>query len=221
MKLISLLTAISTLFCCGTKEETIKKIFSSSKAKYALIVSKKGFILNVYDREMNQAASYKIGYGKNPDKKSKQFEGDNRTPEGIYYVTEILSMDADKKRSPYKKLASMNKIFFRARDGHSKFGKESEDIGDNAYGPRFYALNYPNDADQKRYAQAVKSGAMQPVKGKIPGIGFGIAIHGNNDEIGIGELSSSGCVRLYNNDIIELDQYIEIGTPVYITSERD
>lgn len=164
-------------------------------------------------------ASYRIAYGSNPDGKAKLHEGDNRTPEGLYHVNEILSIDVDKKSSSYKKLRDLNKIFFRARDGHCRYGEPDVDLGNNAYGPRYFGLDYPSKQDMARYGHAVRSGTIRPVKGSVPKIGHGIAIHGNNDENSIGHLTSSGCIRMYNRDILEFEQYLQMGTPVTISSD--
>nr|HPJ39838.1 L,D-transpeptidase [Spirochaetota bacterium] len=98
-------------------------------------------------------------------------------------------------------------------------GKRNEDLGDNAYGPRFFLLDYPGPHDRARYRNAVREGRV-PVENGVPRpIGHGIAIHGNCDMRSIGHLATSGCVRMYNNDIVELEQYIQLGTPVIILSE--
>ncbi|MBN1532191.1 MAG: L,D-transpeptidase [Spirochaetes bacterium] len=204
--------------CSGqeSEETLVRRAFEDFKGPYVILVRKRDFSLDIVGRDLAAVAHYRIGYGRNPDGKTKLHEGDNRTPEGTYRIVEILSMDADKKTNAYAKLAAMNRVFFRAKDGHSKFGKPEEDMGDNAYGPRFFLLNYPNEGDRERYRKALREGTIEKVKGKIPGIGFGIAIHGNNDEPSIGNLCTSGCVRMYNSDIVELDQYVQIGTPVII-----
>jgi murein L,D-transpeptidase YafK len=204
--------------CTGT-EDAIRRSFKGFSGSYAVFFSKKKFSLLVYDRNLKVVAAYKAGYGKNPDGKAKLFEGDNRTPEGIYRVNEILSMDADSKSEAYKILYDMNRVFFRAKDGHSKWGRPTVDQGDNAYGPRYFGLDYPNSDDHKRYNRLQKKDMIPVIKGKQAGIGFGIAIHGNNDEEGIGQKSSSGCIRLYNSDIIDLERFIIMGTPVIISSE--
>jgi murein L,D-transpeptidase YafK len=158
------------------------------------------------------AASYPAGYGLNPDGGTKLQAGDNRTPEGLYYVNEILSMDASRDSESYIKLKRMNEVFWTARDGHYKYGTNL-DLGADAYGPRFFRIDYPNENDKKRYEDNLRSGILE---GKNPGIGGGIAIHGNNDYPSVGYKSSSGCVRLYNKDLLELERYIVLGTPVII-----
>jgi lipoprotein-anchoring transpeptidase ErfK/SrfK len=48
----------------------------------------------------------------------------------------------------------------------------------------------------------------------IPGGGYGI--HGTNNPSSIGKNVSHGCVRMYNKDVIELFNMVNVGTPVRI-----
>jgi len=48
----------------------------------------------------------------------------------------------------------------------------------------------------------------------VPGGGYGI--HGTNNPNSIGKDISHGCIRMYNNDVIELNNLVQIGTPVTI-----
>ena len=202
---------------CGMgKERAVHDAFSSYNGKYAIVIVKRDFSLTVYNREVKKIASYRIGFGSNGDIKQKLYEGDDRTPEGFYLINEILSMDAGRETESYRKLARMNEIYFRAAAGYHRYNNVSEDLGDNAYGPRYFGINYPNEADILRYNKALAAGSIPAVKGKTAGPGYGIAIHGNNDEKSIGGLCSSGCIRMYNRDIVELEKYITISTPVLI-----
>ncbi|MDF2588639.1 MAG: ErfK/YbiS/YcfS/YnhG family protein [Anaerocolumna sp.] len=47
-----------------------------------------------------------------------------------------------------------------------------------------------------------------------PGGGYGI--HGTNNPRSIGKRVSNGCVRMYNSDVIELSNLVDIGTTVKI-----
>jgi murein L,D-transpeptidase YafK len=220
IKLVVGTTMVVMLACSGDVyyKNSGQKLLKTYKGNYAIVISKKNFALFVVSRE-KIIKKYTIAYGLNPDKKPKLYENDNRTPEGLYYVTEILSMDAPKHSSSYKKLQGMNRVYFKASKGHYKFGYPDVDLGDNAYGPRFYRISYPNDNDIKQYEQAKIHGALPLYNGNIPSIGGGIAIHGNNDPDSIGHLATSGCIRMLNDDVIELEQFIQIGTPVYIVSD--
>ena len=42
-------------------------------------------------------------------------------------------------------------------------------------------------------------------------------IHGNNNPNSIGKNISNGCIRMYNNDVMELFSLVSVGTPVTIT----
>ena len=212
--------AVALLASCSDKKNTaVEKAFRSFSGKYVILVVKKDFMLYVYARGSGVVKKYRIAYGLNPDGKPKLYSGDERTPEGVYSVSEMLSMDAGQSTESYKKLARMNSVFFRARHGHYKYGKRNEDLGDNAYGPRFFLLDYPGTHDRVRYEKGLREGAI-PVENGIPRpIGHGIAIHGNCDVESIGHLATSGCVRMYNDDIVELEQYIQLGTPVIILPE--
>jgi lipoprotein-anchoring transpeptidase ErfK/SrfK len=41
-------------------------------------------------------------------------------------------------------------------------------------------------------------------------------IHGTNDRSSIGKMVSHGCIRMYNEDVIELSKLVDIGTQVII-----
>lgn len=218
LKIIAIITPCIIMFtgCKNSRDMALEKAFASYTGRYAIVIDKRAFKLTVYGRDMKSIADYRIGYGSNPDMKPKLYEGDDRTPEGVYSVNEILSMDAGRDTESYRKLMKMNQIYFRASAGFHRYGKPDEDLADNAYGPRYYGIDYPGSDDIARYNKALAEKAIPAVKGKIPGIGYGIAIHGNNDEDSIGHLCSSGCVRMYNRDIVELEKYVSIGTPVII-----
>ena len=47
-----------------------------------------------------------------------------------------------------------------------------------------------------------------------PGGDYGI--HGTNNPASIGKNVSNGCIRLHNNNVIELAKFVSIGTPVTI-----
>jgi lipoprotein-anchoring transpeptidase ErfK/SrfK len=47
-----------------------------------------------------------------------------------------------------------------------------------------------------------------------PGGGYGI--HGTNNPSSIGKSISNGCIRMYNNDVLELSNLVSVGTTVKI-----
>jgi lipoprotein-anchoring transpeptidase ErfK/SrfK len=42
------------------------------------------------------------------------------------------------------------------------------------------------------------------------------AIHGTNDPRSIGKFVSHGCIRMHNDDVLDLFQKVEVGTPVVV-----
>lgn len=42
------------------------------------------------------------------------------------------------------------------------------------------------------------------------------AIHGTNDPSSVGRFVSHGCIRMYNEDVLDLYQRASVGTPVYV-----
>lgn len=218
ISVLLLLTTSITLFCQNNRKNDLKKIFGWFKGSHIIVIAKKKFKLSVYNRE-GKVASYPIGIGSNPDMKAKLHEGDNRTPEGHYHITEIQSLDAPPESEAFQKITRMNKVYFFTKEGLHKYNQPQIDLGDNAYGPRFFRLNYPNKDDKKRYQAALQKGNIPEINGQTAGIGSGIAIHGNNDEPSIGHLCSRGCIRMYNNDVIELEKYITPLTPVLIYAQ--
>ncbi len=93
---------------------------------------------------------------------------------------------------------------------------------------------YNNGAIQKTYSVAVgKPSTPTPkgvftIKNKTPNPGgpYGsrwmgltapsIGIHGTNEPASIGNAVSHGCIRMYNNDVIELYNIVPLGTVVHI-----
>ncbi len=195
----------------------IEKIYSKSSHKYLIYIKKKRFMLFVINRERRIEKQFNIALGKKANFFRKIHDGDDGTPEGIYFIKEILSLNADKDSEDYKKLRRMNYVYFKAEEGHYLWGHPDKDAGKNVYGPRFFRLSFPNEGDKKLYKEMKQKHKIpKNKKGEFVGQGTGIGIHGTNDPASIRHRISSGCIRMHNHDIVKLDQFIQIGTPVYI-----
>lgn len=56
-----------------------------------------------------------------------------------------------------------------------------------------------------------------PMGERVLGLDRGnYAIHGTNDPSSIGHFVSHGCIRMYNQDVIDLYGRVSVGTPVYV-----
>jgi hypothetical protein len=131
------------------------------------------------------------------------------------YARYLKQLEAAYKKHR-QKLIDMNAVYLRARDGHVRYGT-GESLGYNAYGPVFLMLDYPNEMDFQRYEDAIDDGLIPRTKRmyfKRPG--EGIAIHGTNDNASLGFPASAGCVRMRNDQIKELSNYVMEGTMVII-----
>ncbi len=185
--------------------------------KYAVRVKKSAFTLEILASPGRVIHTFRIGFGRNPDLGPKLHEGDLRTPEGLYSVKRVHSLADPSGSFSRDYLEKLNKIFLRAEDGHFFRKDPFRSLGYNAYGPRFFLLDYPTPADLKKYQEALKKGLIPAGKdGRPAGPGFGIAIHGNADPDAQGFASGSGCITMNNEDVVRLDPYIRTGTPVLI-----
>lgn len=197
--------------------KSINEIIKEHTPEYVIYVKKRDFKLFVIDKKANVVAGFNIAIGKKENFEQKIYRNDNGTPEGLYFVTEILSLDAPTNTQSYKKLARMNSVYFRASDGYHLWGYPDKDLGYNSYGARFFRINYPNEHDRLLYERLKRQNKIpQDSNGKYLDPGSGIGIHGTNDPDSIGHRISSGCIRMHNSEVALLDKYIKIGTPVYI-----
>ncbi len=200
------------------RKTRIRNIFKSYRGKYLIYIIKNHFMLSVYNRKIQIVAVYPVGYGYNIQRKAKNHRGDNSTPEGLYKITEIYSLDHKKNKKTYRRLKALNDLYLKAEDGYYRYDDPSRDIGKGAFGPRMFRINYPNHNDIRAYNRALKKGLIpRNKKGKAAGTGSGISIHGNNYPPSIGRHSTAGCIIMYNKDIKKLDKFVTIGIPVFIS----
>ncbi|MBU1075698.1 MAG: L,D-transpeptidase [Spirochaetes bacterium] len=193
------------------------EILIKSDSDYLIYIKKKQYKLFVINKEREIEKVFSMAVGNKKQFLTKTHSGDKGTPEGLYYVIEILSKDAEKETESFRKLKRMNYVYFTATNGYHLWGHPDKDAGKGVYGPRFFRLDYPNKEDNKNYAALKRKGLIPKNKeGKYVDQGTGIGIHGTNDPVSIGHRISSGCIRMLNEDVELLDKYIKIGTPVYI-----
>ena len=108
---------------------------------------------------------------------NKQTNGDMKTPEGIYFFTNVWER--------------MDLIKTYGRKEASQFGI------------RAFNLDYPNEADRIKRRN-----------------GFGIWLHGTDNEDRLKPENSRGCIVVSDADLAELTQYISLNkTPVIIVNE--
>ncbi len=217
---------LMVLFSTEKKTTTIvppsiqKRIQRSTERKYYLFVIKKKFILYVIrTKDHHPLKSYPVAIGSKAGFEIKTHAGDHGTPEGYYYITDILGYHFPKKDRRYQGMRRMNRIYFSRKNGYHKWGHPDKDLGNKAYGPAFLRINYPNQSDERRYERLKKANLIPKKKGWFKPIGGGLGIHGTNDPKSIGHCATTGCIRMVNKDIQHMIQYIRLGTVVYIVKE--
>ena len=155
----------------SSADNSLSRIFSVSVAKepmYLILVEKNLQRLKVveYGDELRVVAEYPCATGENFG--IKENRGDAKTPEGIYFITQIFRD---------------NKI--------------------TMFGDRAFHLDYPNFFDREAGRN-----------------GDGIFIHGTNKVLQ--PHSTKGCITLAQNDLDELEHYInQLATPVVIVPELE
>jgi lipoprotein-anchoring transpeptidase ErfK/SrfK len=67
-------------------------------------------------------------------------------------------------------------------------------------------------------APVIPPGPRNPMGARVIGLGPGgdYAIHGTNDPSSIGKFVSFGCIRMFNEDVIDLYGRVRMGTPVAV-----
>jgi len=64
--------------------------------------------------------------------------------------------------------------------------------------------------------QSIPPGPDNPLKARWMGIYNGAGIHGTSDTASLGSAASHGCVRMAVEDVIDLYDRVDVGTPIYI-----
>lgn len=64
--------------------------------------------------------------------------------------------------------------------------------------------------------QSIPPGPSNPLKARWMGIYEGAGIHGTEETGSLGTAASHGCVRMSVEDVIDLYDRVEVGTPIYI-----
>lgn len=139
------------------------------KSRHQLIVYYKGKLFK----------TYRAVFGRSFEHGTKQWEGDRRTPEGLYTIIE---------KHPSRRWRM------------------------------FLTLNYPNAIDRDRYLELKRARELPVEDGQVIGLGGRIGIHGTDNPIlNRGNINwTTGCISVENNDILELDSLLPVGTVVVI-----
>lgn len=83
---------------------------------------------------------------------------------------------------------------------------------------RFMLLDYPNDHNWEIYSWAQRYDVLPRHRGRVPGIGGAVGIHGTYDDNvnRLGKDWTEGCISLETLHIIQLYDLVDVGTRVVI-----
>jgi lipoprotein-anchoring transpeptidase ErfK/SrfK len=87
-------------------------------------------------------------------------------------------------------------------------------IANKAVDPAWHVPN--SDWAGSLAGQSIPPGPSNPLKARWMGIFEGAGIHGTEDTGSLGTAASHGCVRMAVDDVIDLFDQVEVGTPIYI-----
>ena len=159
---------------------------------YSLEIEKSKRVLTVRKGD-TVARRFQIAVGRG-GKGDKRIRGDNKTPLGVYHITE---MKAD---GPFHLFMRLN--YPNVKDGF--FGLRNRLIDDRQFG---------------NIVRAARQGETPPQDTRLGGA---VGIHGLGEEtaerLKIHHFLdwTQGCIALTNRDVTELSKYVEIGTKVTI-----
>lgn len=177
------------------KSSEAKPVAPKAQGQFTIHIHKKTFTLEVFDKD-KLIKSYPIAIARNDG--DKQRSGDNTTPTSWGGV-----MDVHYKYEGAKTGVSSAQVPFRVEEicdssyWTHDFGDGKGEIA-GAYGPWFISLDTGWN---------------------------GIGIHGTHAPESIGTKASEGCIRMHNENVVELKRLITqdgnggIGTKVIITEE--
>lgn len=164
--------------------------------RFRIVVQKSAFRLTVHVGQKARAVknlprSFSIGIGRNPDLHSKSREGDDRTPEGVYFICQKEVLKPGSLGTRWMRLTYPNLSDIRR-------GRKAGII----------------DAETaRRLRKGIGNDRFVRIESEL---GYGIGIHGTNRPSSIGKPCSDGCIRMRNADVEALYDLVPLGTRVEI-----
>jgi len=217
----------------------LKKYFENSKDKYIIYIKKGDKKLYLVDSDLKGVMECRVATGTENGK--KVCENDNRTPEGVYKITQIWQYDEpeslvdmanelksmDKSSKKYAAKKKMYDMFYKEyTDGKASLETMNSVLLRAVDGHKKWGTNQDlgknaygpvfirinyPNADDRKNFENEKKNKKSCGK---PGSSIGI--HGTNDENALGHNATTGCIRLKNSDVTELSKYAKKGMAVII-----
>lgn len=169
------------------------EMLAGTQDAMVLVIKKSAKTLTLYEQG-KAIKDYRAVFGVNPDG-NKVRQGDNRTPEGIFYITEKELLN----NHPYL--------------GRKWFGLSYPDVNHAQRGLAQSMISY----DQ--YDAIIRANHNHDLPPQNTALGGWIGIHGGREELtSEGVNWTEGCIAMLDKDLEELYTVIKPGTKVIITA---
>jgi murein L,D-transpeptidase YafK len=217
----------------------LKKYFENNRDKYIIYIKKGEKKLYLINSDFDDILECNIATGYENGKKI--CENDNRTPEGVYKITQIWQYEepeslknmkddlagtdkSSKKYAAKKKLYDM--LYKEYLEGKASLERMNKVLLRAVDGHKKWGTNQDLGTDaygpvfmRINYPNAddKKNYENEKKNKKSCGTpGSSIGIHGTNDEKALGHNATTGCIRLKNIEVMELSKYAKQGMTVVI-----
>ena len=194
-----LLRLFFAVLCCGTclyiqpVAGAAPAVAVDAAEPMVLVIQKSAKTLTVYEAG-KAIRHYRAVFGVNPDG-NKVRQGDNRTPEGTFYITDKEALN----NHPYlgKKWVGLS----YPDVGHARRGLEQDLIS------------------SAQYEAIVRANAAHDMPPQNTALGGWIGIHGGREDLtDKGVNWTEGCVAMLDKDLEELYNVVQPGTKVIIVA---
>lgn len=108
MKPLKAFSVLAIIFFCNASFKLLP-----GKDAYRIVISKSEYTLSVYDNENNWVATYPVVFG-NDDQGDKLYEGDRRTPEGVFHIV---------AKKPHAKWSKYLALDYPTKESYEKFNE--------------------------------------------------------------------------------------------------
>lgn len=158
-----------------------------------LVIKKSAKTLTLYEQG-KAVKDYRAVFGVNPDG-NKVRQGDNRTPEGIFYITDKELLN----NHPYL--------------GRKWLGLSYPDVNHARRGLEHSMISY------EQYDAIVRANVSRDIPPQNTALGGWIGIHGGREDLTAEGVNwTEGCIAMLDKDLEELYTVIKPGTKVIITA---
>lgn len=193
-KRIVFIVMFAVFLLCGYSIQSAAAVFASPEQEPLLLVISKSTHTVTLFKEGQPVKKFPCAFGVNPDGDKLQ-QGDNRTPEGTFFITDKEKLG----NHPYL--------------GRTWFGLSYPAI---SHAERAVRQNLISSEQYQAILNANRSGEIPPQNTRLGGW---IGIHGGREDLTKEKINwTEGCIAMLEADLEELYTVVRPGTKVIIRS---